>query len=323
MKKILLIFILLLVSILIACQEETISTEDEVDATTSEESGEEDGETSSGAEEENEEDDQGEEENEGEDQSEEVEDEDSSDDSNSDSGKNVLGDTDSILEKTAKAMEEVTSFKGVSEYYDDSTSNGVNEVSETLFTMEIVLSDPAKMHAEGESIMDSGEESMFEMYMAEGDLYIFADGNWFTMPTTSEYGSMYEQYKVFEEEQIDEYLKFSKHFSVTDQGDHYLLSFEGDHEDYKNVIMGASFGAQNETLKEHYENMQISNGSYEIKVDKDTFYMTEYSIEYEAETTGEIGEVKQYHKGTYKLSDFNAIDEITVPEEVVDNAQSF
>ncbi|MRH44496.1 hypothetical protein GH741_17770 [Aquibacillus halophilus] len=231
-------------------------------------------------------------------------------------------DVKSILKKSAEAMAEVTSFKGISKFIDDSTFNGVEEKSESTFTMEIILSDPAVMYAKASSVLSETEEGDMEMYMKDGTLYINSEENWFSMPTDSGYGSLYEQYNMYEEEQIEAYVNQSDSFEVIDNGDHYLLSFAGNNEEYKNVVMGSSFGATSELFKEHYENMKINSGTYEVSIDKETFYMTEYKYEYDSETTGELGAITQYSKGTYSLSDFNSIGEITVPEEVIENAQS-
>ncbi|MFD1037345.1 DUF6612 family protein [Virgibacillus byunsanensis] len=232
----------------------------------------------------------------------------------------VTEDVASILQKSAEAMAGVTSFKGVSDFIDDSTFNGTREKSETNFTMEIILSDPAVMHADMTSVSSETEEGSVEMFMKDGMLYINSEENWYSMPTDFGYGNLYEDYKMLEDDQIEQYVEHSNSFEVSDNGDHYLISFADDSENYKSVIMNSSFGAISDLFEEHYDNMEISSGTYEIKINKETFFMTQYTYEYEANTTGELGSIEQYSKGTYTLSDFNAYNEIDVPEEMMEKA---
>ncbi|MBB6452631.1 hypothetical protein HNQ94_001077 [Salirhabdus euzebyi] len=232
----------------------------------------------------------------------------------------IAGDAATILQKSAEAMTDVKSFKAVSKSYDDSTINGQRNIEEMDFTMEIIYTDPTAMYAHGESVSEGGETEAFEMYMGDGNLFVFGDGNWYSMSSDSGYASIYEQFKFLEEEQIDTYVEFSQHFEVSDNGDHYLLTFVGDNNQYKETVLGASIAGLSELFQEHYDNMEVSKGVYEIAIDKETFYMTSYKMEYESQTSGQLGDIKENYKGTYELSNFNGINELTVPDEVVESA---
>ncbi|MRG87797.1 DUF6612 family protein [Salinibacillus xinjiangensis] len=233
----------------------------------------------------------------------------------------ATGNAQDVLAKAADAMAEVTSFKATSEYYDDSTLNGQNTVTDTKFTMELVYGDPAMMYAQATSTSNETEEGAFEMYMTGEHIYINSEENWFSMPTDSEHADMYDQFKGIEKDHMEGYANHSDLFEIQDNENHYLFTFTGNGQEYKEVVIGAGGTALGGILEEHYDNMEITDGVYEIKIDKDTYYMTHYQMEYSARTSGEIGDVEQHYKGTFELSNFNEIDDIVVPEAVKEQAQ--
>ncbi|WP_226038073.1 DUF6612 family protein [Aquibacillus saliphilus] len=233
----------------------------------------------------------------------------------------VATGAEQILRESAEAMAGVTSFLAEGQYIDNTTTNGQNERAETSLSMTMILDDSTKMHAKSstESNTDAGGD--IEMYRVEDAMYVMSEGQWITMPTTADNGQMSEMFQMYDTERVEEYVAQSEYFEVADNGDHYLLSFAGDGEQYKSVVMGASAEVIGDTLKEHYQNMEVS-GTYEIMIDKDSYYMTGYNTEYESSTTGEMGEVKTHHKASYSMSNYNEYDDITVPDEVVDQAMA-
>lgn len=234
----------------------------------------------------------------------------------------VTGKAEQILRKSAEAMAGTTSFLAEGEVIETTTMNGQEETEETTLSVKMVLDEFTQMHTQMNttSSLDGDDES--EMYMGENVMYMKSEGQWFSMPLNSDNGESFEMFKGLDGEMLEEYLNQSQWFEVEDNGDHYLLTFNGDEEQYKSVVLGASEEVLGDTLKEHYDNMKIS-GTYEMKIDKDTYFMTGYVTEYEASTSGEIGEMETYHKSTYTISNMNEYDTITVPEEVVEQAQSF
>ncbi|MFC7062212.1 DUF6612 family protein [Halobacillus seohaensis] len=232
------------------------------------------------------------------------------------------GDAEQILRQSAKVMADLTSFLAEGEFTEDTTTNGQNEKTETKLTMEMVQDGSTQMYAQSNTLSNINTDDDTEMYLVEDVVYIKSEGRWFSMPMNSDSGQMFEMFKVLDDERLEDYVSFGKSFDVIDNDDHYLLTFSGDDEDYKSVVMGASESMLGNSLKEHYENMEIT-GTYEIKIDKDTYYMRGYNTEYELTTTGELGDVKTYHNSTYAISNFNEYDEITVPGEVVEQAESF
>ncbi|MFD1039782.1 DUF6612 family protein [Virgibacillus byunsanensis] len=236
----------------------------------------------------------------------------------------IGSDAEQLLIKSAEAMAGLSSFRAKGQYIDDSTINGQNDRAETSLAIEMVLTESiTTMHALSNTVTNTGTGGEMEMYLAEENMYIKSpdEAQWFSMATNTDSGEMYDMFTVLQADQLEEYITESNAFEVTDNGDHYVLSFTGNDEQYKSVVMGASIAVVSDVFKEHYENMKVS-GTYNIMIDKETYYMVGYDLEYESTTTGEMGDMESYHKATYTLSDYNAYDEITVPEEIVEEAIS-
>lgn len=234
----------------------------------------------------------------------------------------VAGDANQILKKSAETMAGIKSFLAEGEIIENTTMNGQEETEETTLSVKMILDEFTQMHMQMNTTSNLNGAENSEMYMGESMMYMKSEGQWFSMPLNSDNGESFELFKGLDGEMLEEYLNQSEWFEVEDNGDHYLLTFNGDEEQYKSVVLGATEEVLGDTLKEHFENMKIS-GTYEMEIDKDTYFMTGYATEYEASTSGEIGEVETYHKSTYKISNIDEYDTITVPEEVVEQAQSF
>ena len=243
-------------------------------------------------------------------------------DQTTDANNQVTDDPEQILRKSAEAMAGMTSFLAEGEVIENTTMNGQEEVVETTLSVKMALDEFTQMHMQMNTTSNLNGDQESEMYVGEKAMYTKSEGQWFSMPLNSDIGESFDLFKGLDGEMLEEYLDQSQWFEVKDGEDHYLLSFNGDEEQYKSVVLGASEEVLGDTLQDHFENMKIS-GTYEIEIDKDTYFMTGYATEYEASTSGEIGEVETYHKSNYTISNMNEYDKITVPDEVVEQAQSF
>ncbi|SDQ21991.1 DUF6612 family protein [Virgibacillus salinus] len=239
----------------------------------------------------------------------------------SESGNLIGSDAKKIFQKSAEAMQEVSSYLVKGEFTDDSTINGQSEKATTELTMELSLADQSNMYMKASTTSNTNSGGVVELYKVTDGMYVNSpdQDQWMKMPASSDYGNLFT---TLQADQLTEYVNFSNAFEVTDNGNQFILTFTGTDEEYKTTVLGAGIAAQEGILKEHYDNMNVS-GTYEIKIDKDSFYMVGYTLEYESTTSGEIGEVETYHNAKYTISEFNEHDNITVPKEIADSAVSF
>jgi hypothetical protein len=242
--------------------------------------------------------------------------------SNDDQAPTVAADSASILEKTLKTMTEMDSFRAKVVYYDNTTINGVNSETETTATMDIIYAGGTTMHANYDTVSD-GETEKTEMYMTGDNMYVFSEGAWYNMPLNSGSTHMYDQFRVIQDQQIAQFLEHSQNFKVGEKAGTYVISFIGDMEQYKSLVLGGSLEVLGESFAEHVKNLQVENGKYEIIIEKGTFRVIGTNISYETTSMGELGDYYQYYDSSYELSQFNDIGEITVPDEVKEQAMQF
>ncbi|WP_164667946.1 DUF6612 family protein [Virgibacillus doumboii] len=239
----------------------------------------------------------------------------------SSNNKPALANAEAIFKKSAEAMSKVTSYLIKGEFTDNSTINGQKSNATTQLTMKASLTDQLNMHIQSSTTSNTDTGGDIELYKVNDGVYLKSpDANqWYSMPASSGYA---EVYNTLGADQMVEYANQTEAFKVQENSDHYVLVFSGNDEEYKSAIYGAGIAMLDGTLKEHFENMKMS-GSYQIAIDKETYYITGYQFEYESSTSGEMGDIEAYHKANYTISEFNQHDKITVPQEIVDSAVSF
>lgn len=226
-----------------------------------------------------------------------------------------------IFKKSAEAMTEVTSFQVEGTVVENSMINEQNEKSETNLTMETILGESPAMYAKSNTESNTGATGEIEIYMTD-KIYVKApEEQWFAMEKGGGNEEMYNMFTTLEAKDLKEYINWGEAFDVADRGDHYLLSFAGDADMYKEIVMGAANSMSGDVWNDRYESMEI-DGTYEITVEKETYRMKSYLLEYEAEMDEEMGNISTYHKGSYTLQNFNEYEEIIVPEEVIEQANS-
>jgi transcription-repair coupling factor (superfamily II helicase) len=102
------------------------------------------------------------------------------------------------------------------------------------------------------------------------------------------------------------------------------LNFEGSGEQYDEMVsmvggmMGDDMGAMMEEL---LAMMTVNQLSYEIHVDKVSFYQTKVFVTMDMEMEMEGEKMMMVQSVDSSLSNFDGIEEITVPQEVIDKAE--
>lgn len=233
-----------------------------------------------------------------------------------DKGSPVLG-AKGILDKVAEKMSNVKSMQMVMSTEETSNLFGQKMHTKSTSKVELVL-DPYMMHMTS----TEGKEA-FEMYLTGEGYYFYADGQWILTPTTNDENE--QKLMPDSEKQYKLYQNFFKSFKVTDNGSEYVLNFDGDQEDFKKLLFGwlddyseNAKTAAGVALKKFYDNMEAS-GTYRMTVDKQTFYITSYQIDYK----GTFNDMSVDSKQAIKYTNYNKYDKITVPQDVKANAKTF
>lgn len=232
-----------------------------------------------------------------------------------------------VIDKILQANEDIESFAAVLDMEQDMEIGGESISTATKSDMRFVV-DPVGLHQI--MTMDMPDEGVQEMesYMTEEGYYMYepTQDMWMKFPDSMS-GQLVEQAmtQADVEAQLEQFKGMEDNFSLEEDDDLYILKFatKGDElgDQMSELVEGtlpdelASLGAS------LLENMSINQLEYEMKVDKSTYYpeSLDMVIDFTMGMDDQEMHSKQNMKTTY--SDYNSIDEITVPQDVIDNAE--
>ncbi|MEC1177221.1 S-layer homology domain-containing protein [Metasolibacillus meyeri] len=196
-----------------------------------------------------------------------------------------------------------------------------------------IVNKPMQFFIEGTmSVLEptSGEaiDMPLKMYMTEKDGMYMYEGftsTWIKYPS-----AMFDEVlaqagaQVNAAEQLAMLQKFASDFKLEEAGNYYVLKLTGDGEGFTALVQeqlnAMNLGLGEEELAE-MQNMKFDQFTYEIKVHKETFVIEEMVIDLGIGIASEGVKIKVTNKSTIKYSDFNAVTTITIPQEVLDNAE--
>ncbi|WP_046175932.1 DUF6612 family protein [Domibacillus indicus] len=206
----------------------------------------------------------------------------------------------------------------------------------SVMDMDITM-DPLAIHQKGTTTMKmegSEEEQAMntEMYMTEQGFFMNDEttGQWVKLPS-----EMYEQIAQMSEQQSDpsQQLKqleaFKDDFTFEQTDSEYVLKLSASGKKFNALIedqmaqfMPELGGEESQAaLDEMMKAMNIEKVDYTINIDKESFQTTavDMMMDMTMEIEGEKMEMNQVMNADY--SNYNGVETITVPEEVVSGAQ--
>ncbi|UTR06021.1 hypothetical protein MM326_18380 [Alkalihalobacillus sp. LMS6] len=228
-----------------------------------------------------------------------------------------------IIHQSNEAMLELDSYS--SETMMDMTMPDPmsgEEVTLSVHTMEDVIMDPFAMHQVSTiSTPDGDMEST--LYWTEDGMYEQGpDGEWYVFEGMSSDEMMELLQATSTREQAD---MLGEDMSVSDEGDAYVLTYEGNGEDLNDMIndlLGELMMEEEmqggEALLESFE---ISDLNYEMTIEKDTYYMTDMMMDMTMMIDDGEESLEMHIAMEQTVSNFNGVDSIVVPDEVKENAE--
>ncbi|AST91635.1 MULTISPECIES: DUF6612 family protein [Sutcliffiella] len=236
-----------------------------------------------------------------------------------------------VLEKTTEATAELKSYSMDMNINQKITLNDEEPIEmKTTSKSDLTLSPLAMYQSTKMNDPTMGIEMESETYFTEEGFFTYDPtfGEWYKFPSefTAELIELTEMQQQNPAEQLEILKSFSDELSMTEEGNEYILTFEGNGDQYEELInatipmMGDDMG---EMLEEVLSMMKINHISYKIHVDKETLVQTKMFItmDMEMEIEGEV--MSMYQEMDMSLYNYNEIDEIVIPQEVLDNAQEF
>ncbi|MFG6149734.1 DUF6612 family protein [Halobacillus sp. B23F22_1] len=238
----------------------------------------------------------------------------------------VLGEDSAsdVLRKSSEAMAELESYSSETNTEQTMTIAGETITINSNSKQDITFDPFAMQQVVTTSSPKEGEISLESYWTDDGFYQEDPEQGWVELPSEFTEGIDELINTAMAEDHVAQAEELAEDMNVEDQGDSYLLTYQGDGEDLMEEaqeLYGAGMADEESSMMEDMMgDMTINDLSYEMTIDKETHYMTNLllntsmEMEMEGESTNTIQTIDM------TLSNFNGVDEITVPQEVVDKA---
>jgi len=237
-----------------------------------------------------------------------------------------------VYEKSLKVSEELKSVKAqidMKQTMHMPTEDLSIDIS-SIMDMEYVVA-PMQMHQKGTTSMKSSDESMpeeameIETYITEDDFYMFegTTGQWMKFPQEMMDQLMGATDQSNPSEQLKMIQDYLKDFTFEQDNENYILRLDASGEEFAKLVQTQIDEAMQSMIGEGEEldlGLVINSVSYLIHIDKESFQTNKVDVvlDMDMEIDGEKMNMKQNVKSDF--SNFNEVDEIVIPQEVIDSA---
>lgn len=235
-----------------------------------------------------------------------------------------------VYSKAMEVSEEQKSMHAVIDI-DQKISMPSQEVemdSKIKMDMDVIV-EPLAMHQNMK--MDMGEMGKMDMelYMNESGFFMHdpESGQWIKMPK-----DMYDEMMAGMGGETDPTLdmkmfnEFKDDFKFEQTDDEYILTLSASGDKFSGLmkeLMGSALPADMDMTEEDaqmLENMDVKSLEVVMYIDKETFYTNAFDLDMDMTMKIEEEEMRIVQKMKSVITKINEIDEIVVPQEVIDGA---
>lgn len=232
-----------------------------------------------------------------------------------------------ILAQSIEAMEGVSGY-GMEMTIEQIMEFGGEEIPMDFSIVMEATQDPVMFH----QVMttpdpETGEVIEIEQYMdEEGTLYLYDEMSeeWLKMDAVMMGIEDLQDLEMSPQEQIEMLQGLTENIVVEEEDDHYALYIEGSGDELleisKELAMLDPDPAMQEEMEQVMNMMDIETFDYVLYIDRDTYYQVEMDMTLEMEINEGEESMSIYQSSHGTFFDFDEIDEIEIPQDVIDNA---
>lgn len=238
-----------------------------------------------------------------------------------------------VYDKSMKVSEELKSVKGTIDMNQTMTmpSEEMTLDIKSALDMEYIL-EPMQMHQKGTTTMmgmgEGGEsqETEVETYITEDAMYVYegTTAQWMKFPQEMVDQIMSSANQTDPATQLQPLQEYLEQVEFEQDDDTYILTLKGSGEEFTALVKDQVDEAlQNLTAGENINlDFTINSVDYVVHIDKESYQTTKLDTVIDMDMTmdGETINLKMDAKTDF--SKFNEIEEIVVPQEIIDSATS-
>lgn len=228
-----------------------------------------------------------------------------------------------IFQKTAEVMSTLKGVNLTGEIISRTDMMGIVENETTQITGNVSM-NPLVQYMSMDADSDVDGVTKTEMYVTEDAMYMSdpESGSWLSM-SMEQGGMMGDISAIISEAQLYYFEEIHDMFDLTEENNHYVMAYEGAGEDFKEVAFGALKDLAGDDAYESMTGMiQEISGKYVFTIDKSTFHIVAMKMDIEQTMDMGVGEIHSSEQISYQYSGFNEVEEVIVPDDVIENAQT-
>ena len=196
-----------------------------------------------------------------------------------------------------------------------------------MTTEPLAFHQTAETAIESEEIENSNPMSM-EMYYTDQGMFMYEEtmATWLKMPDDSieDLKGLADQQTADPAQQLEELAEFQDDFTFEQSEEEYILTLDASGEKFQELMdqqLDKTLGQMEIEAQMVLEDMAVHSVNYVIHIDKETFLTNsmDMMMDMDMNVEGETMNIKSDVQADY--SQYNEIDAITVPAEVLEQAQ--
>lgn len=231
-----------------------------------------------------------------------------------------------VMNKSTEASVDLKSFSVKMDLTQDMSDQGdLNVQTNSVIDMNIVTEPMAFYQKMNMSMGEESESFETESYFSEAGMFFYepSTSQWMKFP--QEMTDTFLQMSGTQSnpgEELKKLQQFVEDFTFEQDTNNYILKLKASGEKFNEFIKetAAQQLPPEISAEEALSDMKINAVDYEILIDKKTFYPVALNMDMDLEMTidGQTIAMKQKMNGQY--SNYNSIETITVPQEIIDSA---
>jgi LPXTG-motif cell wall-anchored protein len=230
---------------------------------------------------------------------------------------------ETILNDTRAAMDSLESYSLRTEVEGTVYDSEFGDFDYNYQVDQDIIVEPFTLRSDTVSVYDNYEESYRSYWNEEGYFMEQMDGSWIKL--FDGLGD-FEGANLIAQQYLDEIELYAGDFSVEEEDGYYVLTYDLDGEiieDYPEPSLnGNGNGDELDLSEDAVEDFEVTALSYEIYIDQETGYLTDYYSDFTTEITYADGESLTIEESEYtQFHNFNSVESFEVPAEVIKEAE--
>ncbi len=241
-----------------------------------------------------------------------------------------------VFEKSNSVMSEVSSFRSIMKMNQVMTMPGSAEEAGNLEMQSnidsAIIMEPMTLHQNMTMSMVAGEESVpmqdmnMESYLTDEGFFMkeSVQNKWVKMPKElSDQILQTSNAQTNPSQQLESLEPFKDDFEFQQDENYYILKLNASGEKFNELIQNTIKETMPDMLQQAdgLENIGFDQVEYELFIDKETFYTMKLNSTMKMTLESPEGNIETNTKLESKFKDYNQVEAITVPQEVVDTAE--